>query len=267
VSTGTVAEYWEELLTVGLLGTDRRELPSPPEGALADLAADEPRPSPSSRLLQQVAACTAARRAGVLPGPSATVIDPPPPDHRPVTPPEATATWRRIVADWPVLEDEWLLTVTANGWRVSAELIAPLLGRHRTDGVRRARALVAAGPLAQWVADHQPALQGGNGARPDPDAVAALPDLPISPDLLPLVLAPPAESAKVLGARADGEDFARSDLGVLVNLVARMRADALPAVAARLEACVAHSASIGLAHTVADLARLRHRMLTELERR
>jgi hypothetical protein len=81
------------------------------------------------------------------------------------------------------------------------------------------------------------------------------------------VLAPPGESAKVLGTWADAGEVTQGRLAVLVNLVARMRADALAPVATRLEACAGHSPSIGLAHTLADLARLRHRMLTELERR
>ena len=120
----SVARYWDELLTVGLLGTDRRNVPPAPPGALADLAADDPQPSPSARLLQQVAACTAARRAGIVPAAASAPLDPAPADARPPTPPAATFTWRQIVADWPVLEDEWLLTVIANGWRLAPELVA-----------------------------------------------------------------------------------------------------------------------------------------------
>ena len=58
--TETVADYWREMVTVALLGTDRRDPPSPLAGGLADLAADDPQPTPSQRLLQQVAGCAVA---------------------------------------------------------------------------------------------------------------------------------------------------------------------------------------------------------------
>jgi hypothetical protein len=131
-----IAEYWREMVTVALLGTDRRDPPSPPVGGLADLAADDPQPTPSQRLLQQVAGCIVAQRAGVVPGATAPSVAPPTDDPRPVTPTVATATWRRIVADWPVLEDEWVLTVIQRGLRLSPELVVPLLTRHRDMPVR-----------------------------------------------------------------------------------------------------------------------------------
>ena len=97
ISTVTLADYWREMVTVALLGTDRRDPPSPPTGGLADLAADDPQPTPSQRLLQQVAGCTVAQRAGLLPTARAPLVAPPDDDPRPVTPPSASATWRRII--------------------------------------------------------------------------------------------------------------------------------------------------------------------------
>ncbi len=64
----SMQEHWQQLVTAALLGTDRRDPPDPP-GPLADLVADTARSSPSERMLAQVAACTAVRRAGVVPGP------------------------------------------------------------------------------------------------------------------------------------------------------------------------------------------------------
>ena len=64
----TMAEHWRELVTTAMLGTDRRDPPAA-VGPLADLVADTLRSAPSERMLAQVAACTAVRRAGVLPGP------------------------------------------------------------------------------------------------------------------------------------------------------------------------------------------------------
>jgi len=260
----SVAEYWDELLTVGLLGTDRRDVPAPPAGALADLAADDPQPSPSARLLQQVGACTAARRAGIVPGPPVAALEPPGADDRPPTPPAATATWYQIVADWPVLEDEWMLTVTANGWRLAPELIGAVLARHRTDGVRRARALVAAGPLAAWVVAHLPALASKGTARVDPDAVALLPELAITPGLQPLLVGSPQVVAERL-ANEVAKGLRPPDRAVLANLISRMRADALLAAADTLGAPPGDTETVGIALALAGLAHLRHRMLSELE--
>jgi len=53
---------------------------------------------------------------------------------------------------------------------------------------------------------------------------------------------------------------------VLINLVARMRADSLGAVGTALEAIDGSSPGYGLASVVADLARTRERMLDELSR-
>ena len=64
----TVAEHWEDLVTTALLGTDRRAVPEPPDGGLADLVADlsatRPTADAAALLLSQVAATTAVRRAG-----------------------------------------------------------------------------------------------------------------------------------------------------------------------------------------------------------
>ncbi len=187
----TLTDYWREMVTVALLGTDRRDPPLPPTGGLADLAADDPQPTPSQRLLQQVSGCAVAQRAGVLPGASAQLIAPPDDDPRPMTPPVATATWRRIVGDWPVLEDEWVLAVIHSGRRLAPELVVPLLARHRTDAIRHARVLVAAGPLGQWMIEWSPRLACTAKNRTVMEAIGELPELAIVPDLLPVLLATP----------------------------------------------------------------------------
>ena len=62
----TVAEHWEDLVTTALLGTDRRAVPEPPDGGLADLVADlsatRPTADAAALLLSLVAATTAVRR-------------------------------------------------------------------------------------------------------------------------------------------------------------------------------------------------------------
>jgi hypothetical protein len=260
-----IEQYWREMVTVALLGTDRRDPPTPPVGGLADLAADDPQPTPSQRLLQQVAACTVVRRAGVVAGPPVATVAPPAADDRPVTPPSATLTWRRVVGDWPVLEDEWVLAVIRTGHRLAPDVVPPLLGRHRTDATRHARALLAAGPLGVWMIDWSPRLACSSKQRPVAELLAELPELPIVPELLPLLGAPPAQVARVLaGGLADGS-LGSAHRAVLVNLLARVQPASLPAIAQALDRVNPSSPSIGVAFALSDLAHLRHHMLTELE--
>jgi hypothetical protein len=253
------------MVTAALLGTDRRDPPAPAPGPLADLAADDPRDSPSQRLLQQAAASTVVHRAGVRPAPPCTPFVAPADDTRPLTPPSATRTWRQIVGSWPVLEDEWLLTVVASGRRVSPELIGPLLARHRTDAVRRARVFAATGPLAAWLIEHEPRLAASGRRVADSEAVGELPDLPTLPELTAIAHAPPPQVAAAVADGLSRGVFGTSHRAVLVNFVARIRPDALAAVAEALDRVDPSRPAIGLAFSLADLARLRHRMLTELE--
>jgi hypothetical protein len=264
-STPTLDDYWREMVTVALLGTDRRDPPAPPTGGLADLAADDPQPTPSQRLLQQVAGCAVAQRAGVLPGPSAQLMAPPDEDTRPVTPPAATATWRRIVADWPVLEDEWVLAVLHSGRRLAPELVVPLLARHRTDANRHARALVAAGPLGQWMIEWLPRLACAAKSRAVMEAIGELPELAIVPDLLPVLWASPKQAAQTIAGGLSSGVFGVSHRAVLVNVVARINPASLPALGEAIGRIDPSQPTIGLAFALADLARLRHQMLTELE--
>ena len=198
----TLTAYWREMVTVALLGTDRREPPDPPTGGLADLAADDPQTTPSQRLLQQVAGCAVAQRAGVLPGVAAALVAPPGDDPRPITPPAATATWRRIVGDWALLEDEWVLAVIHSGRRLAPELVVPMLARHRTDATRHARALVAAGTLGEWMIDWSPRLACTSRKPAVIEALGELPELAIVPDLVPLLSATPSQAARTIAGGA-----------------------------------------------------------------
>lgn len=261
----TVAEYWREMVTVALLGTDRRDPPAPPGGPLADLAADDPQPTPSQRLLQQVAGCTVAQRAGMLPSASAVPVAPPADDPRPVTPPAASATWHRITDDWAVLEDEWLLAVIHSGRRLAPELVVPVLGRYRTDATRHARALVAAGPLGAWMIEWAPRLACTAKQPAVMEAIGELPELAIVPDLQSVLWASPAQAARTIAAGLSSGVFGISHRAVLINLVARIQPASLPALAEAIGHVDPSQPTIGLAFALADLARLRHQMLTELE--
>lgn len=260
-----IEQYWREMVTVALLGTDRRDPPVPPTGGLADLAADDPQPTPSQRLLQQVAACTVVRRAGVVAGPPVATVAPPVEDARPVTPPSATVTWRRVIADWPLLEDEWVLAVIRNGRRLAPDVVPSLLARHRADATRHARVLVAAGPLGDWMIEWSPRLACSSKQRPVAELMAELPELPIVPELLPLLAGPPAQAARALADGLTNAVFGTAHRAVLVNLLARVQPASLPAIAQALDRVNPSSPSIGVAFALADLAHLRHHMLTELE--
>jgi hypothetical protein len=264
---GTMSDQWRALVTVAMLGTDRRD-PPPAVGPVADVVDDALRPTPSERLLVQVAACAVVRRAGVLPGPTAARLQPPAVDDRPVIVPAATERWRHVTTSWAVLEDEWLLTVIRNGWRIVPELAPDVLRRHRADPLRRAWAELGFGPLAEWIVAHVPELAARpGGARPSAEAMAELPELPIPLDLEPLLHAPAGDAAWVIAAGVEAGRFGSAHRAVLVNLIARMPADTVPVVAEVLDAVDPAAPGAGLASVLADLARTRARMLDELQPR
>jgi len=267
--TSPLATHWSELVTVALLGSDRRDPPQPPAGGVADLAADLPRPTPSGRLLQQVAAVTAVRRAGVMPGPTLTEVAPPDADARPLTPPAATSTWLRIVSDWPLLEDEWTIAVIERGLRFAPELVAPVLVRHRTDTIRHARAMVAAGPLGTWLADWTPRLRVTTRASVNPEVLMELPVLPVTPDLAPLLGLADAHGARaiadLLTQGLEAGEWGPPNRAVLVNFCARLHPAVLPIVGDALAGVDSTSPGIGLAFALADLVQLRRHFLAELE--
>jgi hypothetical protein len=261
----TEQQYWNELVGAALLGVDRRDPPPAPAGPFGELAVALPPQGPAEALLQQVAAAAVVRRAAFLPRAAAPPPAPPPPDHRPVTPPSASVTWRRIVADWALLEDEWLVAVIRTGHRVAPELVPRLLARHRGDAVRHARVALAGGPLAEWLWQHSPALACTRRAVVAPELLLEVPELAITPDFAVLAASPPSRVAEVLTKGLLEGTLGLAQHRVLQHLVARLPIESLPVVTAALEGVDPGARSIGLAFALADLARLRLTMLTELE--
>jgi len=251
---------------VAMLGTDRRN-PPVAEGLIGDLVDDTVRPTPSERMLAQVAATVAVRRAGVLPGPARQPVAGPDADDRPICVPAAAERWHHVVSSWPVLEDEWMLTVIANGWRVPPALVPEVLARHRTDPIRRARAELACGPLAGWLVGHLPDLAARGAARtqpdPSPEDVAELPVLPIPTGLIDLVDAAGDIGSTLATGIVDG-DLGPAHRAVLVNLIARVAPESLPTIVSALGSVESTSTGYGLAAVLADLALTRQRMLDEL---
>lgn len=168
-----------------------------------------------------------------------------------------------MIDEWVVLEDEWVLTVVERGLRLPPDAAAELLARHRRDATRHARASLAAGPVAIWLADHLSSLGPGSAssasAAVSAEAVASLPELPVPPELADLLTADAHTFRERLVAGFEASAFGPAHRAVLVNVLARCRPAVLLDAAVGLE-----RTRVGLALALADLARLRHRMLTEL---
>ena len=262
----SMEEQWRELVTTAMLGTDRRDPPDL-DGPLADLLADAQRATPSERMTALVAAAVAVRRAGVLPGPAVARLHGPAVDERPVCVPAAVDRWHHVVTSWPVLEDEWMLTLITNGWRVDPELVPAILRRHRSDVVRRARAEVACGPLADWLTDLVDDLAPRAGRQlVSLESIGELPELPIPAELARWLHAPGDRTGPELAALIGAGELGPAHRAVVVNLIARLRVDALGDVATALGAVEPGTAGFGLASVLADLADTRRRMLDELGR-
>lgn len=269
--------HWGELLTVALLGTDRRDPPQPLAGPVGDVVADSVRDDASARLLADVAACVVVRRAAFVPAPAADRLTSPAPDQRPLCPVEAVEVWREIVATWPVLEDEWLLEVELRGWRLPPDVLVAALSRRRADPARLARVMAAGGPVAGWVLDHVPALGPARARSVATTAAAAttttdaatttvaattatLPPLPVPPELEPLLTADAHTFVQGLLPGFHEARIGTAHRPVLVNLLARCRAEVLPATIEALGTVDPQSPSAGVAHVLADLAALRIRI-------
>ena len=263
----TLTEHWHDLVTVALLGTDRRDPPDPPPGVFADVVADAVAPTPSARMLTAVGACVAARRAGLRPRPPAPALVRPAADERALLPASAARRWWRSIPAWPVLEDEWLAVTERGGWRLPPDVLVGLLRRHRTDAARRARVVRMGGPVVPWLLELQPHLRSSVTRREPPGIDDPLPGLAVPPELVGLLDAGAdvVVPAVLEGLRAGVYDHTHR--AVLVNVVARMRIHALAPLAAALRAPddVPHTVA-GLCHSLADLAATRAHMLAELSR-
>ncbi|MEU9207493.1 DUF5691 domain-containing protein [Streptomyces sp. NPDC048415] len=170
---------WEELVTVALLGTERRTPPGWGPGREAPVA-----------LLDAAAVETLRRRAGVRPARAAARPQPAAPDPRPALPPAAARRLAMLLADRPgtggggrrgtapdlmELLPQWLALANAHGFAPPPQTLPALLdaARGRTD--LRPAALAFAGPRALWLARLNPewrfALRsspGGGAALPGP---------------------------------------------------------------------------------------------------
>lgn len=254
--------YWHDLFGAALLGTDRRLPADRPPAPIAELLVELPPPDVASRLLDEVAAAAALRRAGVAPVAPAAPLQVPPADPRPEIPAAAAARLVHVLDAWPVLEPEWLRTVVGNGWRLGPATTVTLLRRHRTDAHVRPLVEAAAGPLAGWLADHVPSLAGGKRAVAAPDPSDHLAGVP--PELVAAATASPGEVAAAVRARVQFHGRSPAERAPLVAYLAHVPAVALAEIAEALGALHADAATTMLAAYLADLATTRNLMLQEL---
>jgi hypothetical protein len=266
----TLAETWHELVTVGLLGTDRRDPPALPSGPLADTVADALRPTPQGRLLTAVAATVVARRCGATPLPPSPALLPPESDDRPTLPPCAAVRWHRIVTDWPVLEAEWLAVAAAAGWRPAPDILVAMLRRHRRSPLLAGAVLAWGGARAAWLVDHVPDLAPSDSQPPPPRG--ELRPLPVPAELELLLHGAGDELAATLVAGLASGAYRWSHRAVLLNVVARVDPLALPTVIAALRAGRDHvaeadddAAPLSMWEAMIELAEARGEMLAELK--
>lgn len=266
----TVDECWDELVTTALLGTDRRPPPEPPQGPVADVVADlaivAGDNTPDARYLNQVAAVALARRVALRPGAPVATLAPPPDDDRPLCARAAAAQWRRLVDEWPVLEDEWLAIAAARDERLPGDLLIDLLERHRNDVRRRQLVERIAGAVASWTCDHvtrgaPPPVRPPMTASSPGDATP-LPELPQHPALIARVGG--GDHADVV-AVVRGKQFGATDRRLVEHVIARCDPAALPALADALARAVDDVGGGAAASMLCNLARQRMAMRASFE--
>ncbi|MFJ4711104.1 DUF5691 domain-containing protein [Streptomyces sp. NPDC088785] len=168
-SPAPAATTWDGLVTAALLGTERRSGTGP------------------RTLLDEAAAQTARRRAGLRPAPAVALPEPTADDPRPPLPTAARRRLAMLLTDRPgtgttrrgsapdLLEllPQWLAAANEHGYGPPPELLPALLdaARGRTD--LRPQALAFAGPRALWLGRLNPDWKFA--LRATPGASAALP--------------------------------------------------------------------------------------------
>jgi Family of unknown function (DUF5691) len=164
---------WQDLVTAGLIGTERTGFPPPPAADLPGRAgaADIPVPDypvpdspvsddPAAVLLDRAALVTAARRGGRLPE-RAEPLSPAGPDPVPAAGRAAARRLARLLGgEHPDLLAEWLAAAVARGRRAPEALLPALLDRARrfaaADPELRRLAVEAGGSRARWLAGLNP---------------------------------------------------------------------------------------------------------------
>lgn len=248
----TLADHWQAVATVALLGVDRRPLPPTPAGPIGDLLGGRTHDDGAAAVMDLAAALTVVRRSGVRPGPVQPYLVGPSVDPRPACPTAALGRIAVVAVEWPELVDEWLGLVERGGWRLPGDVAIALYLRSKGDAGRRAAIRALSGDLIEWLTELVPGLAGG-GPRKPPDRPEPVPvgRLPV---VDPLAIAPGLES---------GELSVRHRT-TLVHTICSVDPAVLGGLADALSRAGTNPNTMGLALSLADLARTRHEMITEL---
>lgn len=263
----SVQGYWLQLVTAGLLGTDRREVPAPPAGPIADAVDDQAIVGAPGRLLAAVAVTTAAQRGGMRPlAPVAPLAAPPMRAAATVPSPAAAAYWQ-LRREWPLLEDDWLEAVAAGGWSLPPDIAVDLVQRHRPGSPRRQVVDQIAGELGAWLAEHRDEAGPWRGeATPGRPGAASVDPPVVTASLSALVEGSADLVAEVVAGGFLDDEFSMADRAVLVNLVSLLRPDVLGRLGRALRVLPASVRMFALAADLADEVELRDRYHRALSR-
>ncbi len=248
----SLADHWQAVATVALLGVDRRPVPAIPPGPIGELVAARHHDDGAAMVIDLAAALTVARRAGVRPGPRRPALIPPSVDSRPVCPSGAIGRIAHLVSEWPELVDEWLTLVEHGGWRLPGDVTIALFLQFRGDPQRRAAIRALSGDLTEWLADLFPELIV-RGPRNRPDR----------PEPVPIGRSTTLDPAVIVAGLESGELSVRHRT-VLVHVVCSIEPRLLAPLAESLGRAGTNPNTMGLTLSLADLARTRHEMITEL---
>ena len=172
-----------------------------------------------------------------------------------------------LLEHWPVLVDQWLAELDRGGWRLPPDAVVELLGRWRNEPraarrgppPRRAdRDLV--GRAVPRRARPRTRAEGTSGVR-RPSHVG---ERRLPPDIAPFVALDAGALAAALASGLDDGALGVRHRPALIDLLLQVPPERLATVADALERAGTNPTTMGLALSLADLARTRLAMLEEL---
>ena len=143
---------WPELVSVALLGTERREPPPLDDPGLGGLAAGDA----EERLLTAAGAIAVQRRAGRRPAKAPALPPPAPEETLSPCPPAAANRLSLLLEDRRVLLAEWLRALAARGARSPEERLPDLLEAATATQALRADVETVLGQRGRWLASLEP---------------------------------------------------------------------------------------------------------------